>query len=324
MGTRRGCSRRGRWRGAGGGCGVSGELSEPPRCASFPRHDFKGLFVGVVRVAREMGLARFGKVSIDGTNVRIDELWSDAREGAGIGGGGRGIADGLAHRCAGGAAATRRRAARGAAPSRGPGDSSGRFGQPPTIRAGAGPDGSAIPRAGSRTSAPVGSLMRRRRATSPTPTVPSKQRGGVQCYNAQVAVDGEQQLIVATELTSNASDQGAMMGLLDEVKETFDTQPETVLADAGYCNERDLSELEARGIDGYVASGWRTRTRRGTRRRTGWSRSWPRPRAGSGTRNASGCPRRPMVGSRKCSDSGGSVYEAWPRRGGNGTWCAWR
>ena len=28
-----------------------------------------------------------------------------------------------------------------------------------------------------------------------------------------------------------------------------------VLADAGYCNEGDLSELEARGIDGYVAPG---------------------------------------------------------------------
>ena len=38
-----------------------------------------------------------------------------------------------------------------------------------------------------------------------------------------------------------------MVGLLDEVEETFDARPETVLADAGYCNERDLSELEARG-----------------------------------------------------------------------------
>ena len=32
--------------------------------------DFKGWFVEVVRVAREMGLARFGKVSIDGTKIR--------------------------------------------------------------------------------------------------------------------------------------------------------------------------------------------------------------------------------------------------------------
>ena len=35
----------------------------------------------------------------------------------------------------------------------------------------------------------------------------------------------------------------------------FGTQPGLVLADAGYCNERDLSEPEARGIDGYVATG---------------------------------------------------------------------
>ena len=35
----------------------------------------------------------------------------------------------------------------------------------------------------------------------------------------------------------------------------FGERPERVLADAGYCNERDLSELEARGIDGYVAPG---------------------------------------------------------------------
>ena len=46
-----------------------------------------------------------------------------------------------------------------------------------------------------------------------------------------------------------------MVGLLDEVEEAFDDQPETVLADAGYCNERDLSALETRGIDGYVAPG---------------------------------------------------------------------
>ena len=52
-----------------------------------------------------------------------------------------------------------------------------------------------------------------------------------QCYNAQVAVDGEHPWIVATELTSNASDQGAMAGLLDEVEETFDAQPERVLAE---------------------------------------------------------------------------------------------
>ncbi len=79
--------------------------------------------------------------------------------------------------------------------------------------------------------------------------------GFQQCYNAQVAVDGEHQIIVATEVSAKASDQGQMMGLLEEVEETFEEQPKQVLADAGYCNEGDLQALEARGVDGYIALG---------------------------------------------------------------------
>ena len=43
-------------------------------CEFRRRHlgEFKGLFVEVVRVARELGLARFGKLSIDGTKVRAN------------------------------------------------------------------------------------------------------------------------------------------------------------------------------------------------------------------------------------------------------------
>ena len=83
----------------------------------------------------------------------------------------------------------------------------------------------------------------------------TSSEGFQQCYNAQVAVDAEQQLVVATEVTANASDQGELPVLLDAVQEAFDAQPETVLADAGYCNERDLTDLEKRGVDGYVALG---------------------------------------------------------------------
>ena len=76
-----------------------------------------------------------------------------------------------------------------------------------------------------------------------------------QCYSAQVAVDGEHRLIVATEPTLNASDRGAPVGLPDEVRDRFGAQPGTAPADAGYCNGRNLSEPEARGIGGYVAPG---------------------------------------------------------------------
>ena len=79
--------------------------------------------------------------------------------------------------------------------------------------------------------------------------------GFQQCYNAQLAVEGENQLIVAAEVTSNASDQGQMLPRLDEVEADYGASPETVLADAGYCNEADLASLEARGVDAYVALG---------------------------------------------------------------------
>ena len=43
-------------------------------CEFRRRHlsDFKELFIAVVRLARELGLARFGKLSIDGTKVRAN------------------------------------------------------------------------------------------------------------------------------------------------------------------------------------------------------------------------------------------------------------
>ena len=83
----------------------------------------------------------------------------------------------------------------------------------------------------------------------------TSSEGFQQCYNAQVAVSGENQLIVATGVSSNASDQGWILPLVEEVRTTFGEQPETVLADAGYCNEGDWAALEERAVDAYVALG---------------------------------------------------------------------
>ncbi len=79
--------------------------------------------------------------------------------------------------------------------------------------------------------------------------------GFQQCYNAQVAVEGKNQLIVAVEVSSNASDQGRLTPLVQEVESIHGRRPATVLADAGYCNEADLAKLRALGVDGHVALG---------------------------------------------------------------------
>ena len=248
-------------------------------CEFRRRHlaDFQTLFVEVVRLAQELGLARLGKLSIDGTKVRanaskrkamsydrmqeeeqrleseieallrkadaVDEA-EDARLGAEVRG--DDLPAELRRREARlaairEAAARLEAAARAADAARGrqPGQDRNPKGGPPYKRAYGEPD----EKAQSNFTDPESSIMK------------TSNEGFQQCYNAQVTVDAEHQLVVATDLTANASDQGELPVLLDAVKETFDAQPETVLADAGYCNERDLTDLEKRGIDGYVALG---------------------------------------------------------------------
>ncbi len=56
-------------------------------------------------------------------------------------------------------------------------------------------------------------------------------------------------------VAGNANDQGQLTKPLDELQAVHGKRPATVLADADYCNEADLEELEARGVDGYVALG---------------------------------------------------------------------
>ncbi len=148
--------------------------------------------------------------------------------------------------------------------------------------------------------------------------------GFQRCYNAQVAVDGERQVVVATKLTANGSDQGEMLALLDEVEATFKKRPDMVLADAGDSNERDLKELEARGIKGYVASGregkkGRRLILRSIRRHIAWPRSRPRQPAGRCIKRASGCPRRRTGGSSMCWDCAVSVCVGRGKHKGSGT-----
>ena len=248
-------------------------------CEFRRRHlaDFQALFVEVVRLAQELGLARFGKLSVDGTKVRanaskhkamsydrmqaeeqrleseveallrqadaVDEA-EDARLGAEVRGDDlpaelrRREARLAAIRAAKARLEAKQRAADDAR-GRQPGQDRNPKGGPPYTRAYGEPD----EKAQSNFTDPESSIMK------------TSSEGFQQCYNAQAAVDAEHQLVVATDLTANASDQGELPVLLDAVQEMFDAQPETVLADAGYCNERDLKDLEKRGVDGYVAPG---------------------------------------------------------------------
>jgi transposase len=74
-----------------------------------------------------------------------------------------------------------------------------------------------------------------------------------QCYNAQAAVDGECQVIVAGAVTQAANDKEQLAPMVAAVKENTGELPERVTADAGYYSEENVRLLEDAKIDGFVA-----------------------------------------------------------------------
>ena len=70
-----------------------------------------------------------------------------------------------------------------------------------------------------------------------------------------MAVEGENQLVIGTGVTNNASDQGQLVPMIDGVAAGCGDAPDQVLADAGYDNEQDLRELGKRSVDAHVVLG---------------------------------------------------------------------
>ena len=239
--------------------------------------DFKELFIEVVRLAQELGLARFGKLSIDGTKVRANASKRKAMSYGRMAKEERRLRGEIEALLAAAGAADAAEDARLGADVRGdelPAELRRREDRVAAIRAaksrleaqqraaddarGRQPDQDRNPKGGQPYKRSYGEPDAKAQSNFTDPEsgiMKTSNDGFQQCYNAQVAVDGEHQLVVATAVTANASDQGGVPALLDAVAETVGEQPETVLADAGYSNERDLADLETRGIDGYVSLG---------------------------------------------------------------------
>jgi transposase len=85
--------------------------------------------------------------------------------------------------------------------------------------------------------------------------MPTSGKTFEQGYNAQIAVDAEQQIVIAASVTQSTNDHNQLMPVLNEAYENTAKLPRRVLADAGYKNERDFALLEGLGIDGYVSVG---------------------------------------------------------------------
>jgi transposase len=74
-----------------------------------------------------------------------------------------------------------------------------------------------------------------------------------QCYNAQAAVDGECQVIVAAEVVQAANDKEQLKPMVAEIKSNTGEHPRKVTADAGYYSEENVKALTDAEVDGYIA-----------------------------------------------------------------------
>jgi transposase len=94
-----------------------------------------------------------------------------------------------------------------------------------------------------------------RNFTDPESRILKTKDGYIQGYNAQAAVDGEAQVIVAHGLTPSMSDHGQLEGLIDGIEANLGRSPKEASADSGYLSEANLASLHERGVTPYIATG---------------------------------------------------------------------
>jgi transposase len=86
-------------------------------------------------------------------------------------------------------------------------------------------------------------------------TDPDSRVGFNEGCNAQAAVDGVKQIIVAHGLTQSMSDCGNLFPWSMPVRANLGRKPREISADAGYCSEDNLFALGTRKIHAYAATG---------------------------------------------------------------------
>jgi transposase len=79
-------------------------------------------------------------------------------------------------------------------------------------------------------------------------------------YNAQAVVDEKSQVILAAEVTDEASDVNQLVAMIEKTEENLaqagiEDTPDTYLADAGYCSEDNLAAIEDLDAEVLVATG---------------------------------------------------------------------
>jgi transposase len=74
------------------------------------------------------------------------------------------------------------------------------------------------------------------------------------CYNPQVSVDADNQIIVGEHVSQKGNDKQELKPALEEVKQTTGTLPKKASMDNGYLSGDNLEAIEDSQIDAYIAT----------------------------------------------------------------------
>ena len=116
-------------------------------------------------------------------------------------------------------------------------------------------------------------LTTQRNFTDPDSHILKGADGWIQGYNAQAAVDGDHQVIVAIGVSNQPSDAVHLLPMLKRIEANTGQLPAALIADAGYCSTANLEACEYRGLQAYIST---SRQQHGQR---------PRPSRGRPPRN---------------------------------------
>jgi len=90
--------------------------------------------------------------------------------------------------------------------------------------------------------------------TDPESRIMKGPDGFVQAYNVQVAVDEVLQLIVGQAVTQETNDKRQLMPMITVIEQQSGDTPTQLLADAGYCSEVNLAAIADTTIDAYIST----------------------------------------------------------------------
>jgi transposase len=94
-----------------------------------------------------------------------------------------------------------------------------------------------------------------RNFTDPESRIMKGPDGFLQGYNAQAAVDAKAQIIVAHGLSDCSADSGQLAPMVKAIRANTGRNPAQFSADAGYCSDANLQALAKQKINAFVAIG---------------------------------------------------------------------